>query len=637
MLDLAEKSRKGKRRHMLFRDVPIKRKLISVIMLTSSTVLLVTCLAFVTYELTTFRRAMTRNLATLAQVVAANCTGAVAFSDESEAREKLASLKAERHIVAGAIYGKDGKLFAKFPGDEPARTFPTRPGSDGPRFTGGSLTYFEPIIKERQRLGTLYLNSDLEAMFALIRLYGGIVLLVIASSFLVALALSTALQRGISQPILELAGAATAVSDRKDYSVRAKKYGQDELGQLTDSFNAMLALIQERDVSLRDSEERLRLSLEAAQTGTWDWSFLTKRLSWDEHMYAQFGLQRGEFDGTEEGFLKLVHPKNREQVRRALAQAVEQKREFNLEFSVLWPDGTVHELASLGKAFYDEAGKPVRMAGVSLDVTQRRRAEEEIRRLNAELEQRVQERTAELTATNKELEAFTYSVAHDLRAPLRHVDAYSQIVQEVFALQLPAEAQKYLNRIRHGVQNMGLLVDDLLSLARIGRQELSRTVTGLSSIVGEVIAELKPETRSRQIEWQVGQLPCVECDPGLIRQVFANLLSNAVKYTRPRERAVIEVGQTTVNGQIAIFVRDNGIGFSMKYVDKIFGVFQRFHRSEDFEGTGVGLATVDRIIRKHGGRVWPEAELDKGATFYFTLSESAEGTDTKIPSLDNRL
>jgi len=622
---------------MLFRDVPIKRKLISVIMLTSSIVLLVTCLAFVTYDLITFRREMIRNLATLAQVVAANSAGAVAFIDESEAREKLGSLKAKGNIVAGALYDKAGKLFVTFSAKEPAQTFPARPGVDGPRFNEDSLVFFEPVVRGGQRLGTLYLKSDLEALHALVRLYGGIVLLVIASSFLVALALSTALGQRISQPILELASTATAVSDRKDYSVRAKKYGQDELGQLTDSFNAMLALIHERDVSLRESEERLRLSLEAAQTGTWDWSFLTKKLSWDEHVYAQFGLQRGEFDGTEEGFLKLVHPENREQVRHALAQAVEQKREFNLEFRVLWPDGTVHDIASLGKAFCDEAGKPVRMAGVSLDVTQRRRAEEEIRRLNAELEQRVQERTAELTATNKELEAFTYSVAHDLRAPLRHVDAYSQIVQEVFGLQLPAEAQKYLSRIRHGVQNMGLLVDDLLSLARIGRQELSRTVTGLNSIVGEVIAELKPETRSRQIEWQVGQLPCVECDPGLIRQVFANLLSNAVKYTRPREKAVIEVGQTTVNGRIAIFVRDNGIGFSMKYVHKIFGVFQRFHRSEDFEGTGVGLATVDRIIRKHGGRVWPEAELDKGATFYFTLSEAADGTDTKNPSLDNQL
>src|SRR5207249_6036425 len=183
-------------------------------------------------------------------------------------------------------------------------------------------------------------------------------------------------------------------------------------------------------------------------------------------MYPQFGLRRAEFDDTYEGFLKSVHPDNREQVNRAIVLAVDRKNEFNLEFRVRWPDGTVHDIAARGKAFYDEEGRAVRMAGVSLDVTQRRRAEEEIQRLNAELEQRVHERTAELAATNKELEAFTYSVAHDLRAPLRQVDAYSQIVQDVFAPQLPAEAQKYLSRIRHGVQNMGSLVDDLLNLAR---------------------------------------------------------------------------------------------------------------------------------------------------------------------------
>ncbi|MBI3850289.1 MAG: PAS domain-containing protein [Verrucomicrobia bacterium] len=617
---------------MTFRDVPIKRKLTAVIMLTSTIVLLLTCAAFATYELITFRKAMKRNLATLAQVIAANSTGAITFDDPKLARETLAALKVEPHIVAAALYRPNGMLFAKFPAGQPDESFPPRPGPDGPRFREGSLIFFEPVLKEGERLGTLYLNSNLEELHGLMRLYGGIVVLVMASSFLIAFALSTALQKGISEPILELASTAKTVSDRKDYSVRAKKYGRDELGQLTDSFNNMLSLIHERDASLREGAERLRLALEAAQTGTWDWNMITKKLSWDEYMYPQFGLRRNEFDGTYEGFLKHVHPDNREQVNRAIALAVDQKREFNLEFRVLWPDATVHDIAARGKAFYDDQGQAVRMAGVSLDVTQRRRAEEEIRRLNAELEQRVQERTAELAATNKELEAFTYSVAHDLRAPLRHVDAYSQVVQDVFAPQLPAEAQKYLGRIRHGVQNMGLLVDDLLNLARVGRQELNRTVTGLNTIVEEVVAELKPETRHRQIEWQIGQLPYVECDPGLIKQVFANLLSNAVKYTRPREKAVIQIGQTTANGQTAIFVRDNGVGFSMKYVDKIFGVFQRLHRPEDFEGTGVGLATVDRIIRKHGGRVWPEAELDKGATFYFTLQAAAdEATGNRLP------
>jgi light-regulated signal transduction histidine kinase (bacteriophytochrome) len=175
---------------------------------------------------------------------------------------------------------------------------------------------------------------------------------------------------------------------------------------------------------------------------------------------------------------------------------------------------------------------------------------------------------------------------------------------------------------------MGLLVDDLLNLARMGRRELSLQVSGLKSLVDELIKELQPECEGRQIEWQIGVLPFVECDPGLMKQVFQNLLSNALKFTRPRSQAVIEVGQKDRNGTPVLFVRDNGVGFSMKYADKLFGVFQRLHRAEDFEGTGVGLATVQRIIQKHGGRIWVEAELEKGATFYFTLGAS-EKTEFK--------
>jgi light-regulated signal transduction histidine kinase (bacteriophytochrome) len=210
-------------------------------------------------------------------------------------------------------------------------------------------------------------------------------------------------------------------------------------------------------------------------------------------------------------------------------------------------------------------------------------------------------------------------VSHDLRAPLRHIDGYAQVLQDEFIVELPDQAKEYLQRIRRGTSNMGQLVDDLLHFARLGRQELFRRETALRPIVMEVLAELKPELVDRDIEFLVADLPVVQCDRSLMKQVFANLLANAVKYTRPRPKTVVEVGQNAIG---AIYVRDNGVGFNMKYADKLFGVFQRLHRIEEFEGTGVGLAMVDRIIRKHGGRIWAEAELDKGATFYFTLRDA---------------
>ncbi|HEX4574795.1 MAG TPA: ATP-binding protein [Gemmatimonadales bacterium] len=256
---------------------------------------------------------------------------------------------------------------------------------------------------------------------------------------------------------------------------------------------------------------------------------------------------------------------------------------------------------------------------------ERHHGRQEIRRLNEELEQRVRQRTAQLEAANHELEAFTYSVSHDLRAPLRQVDGFVRMLLEELEGRLEPRTQHYLRRIEEGAHHMGRLVDDLLNLARVGRQAPRLHLTPLKGVVERVLAQLAPEWAERRIEWRIADdLPAVDCDPGLMAIVFTNLLSNAVKYTRRCEHACIEVGRTTHNGERVLFVKDNGVGFDMKYAGKLFGVFQRLHRPEDFEGTGVGLATVQRIIHKHGGRIWAEAEQDRGAAFYFTVGREAE-------------
>ena len=274
----------------------------------------------------------------------------------------------------------------------------------------------------------------------------------------------------------------------------------------------------------------------------------------------------------------------------------------------------------------DEQNGDRHIEGTVVDFTARKAAEDEVVRLNAELEQRVLDRTAELDGANKELEAFAYSVSHDLRAPLRHISGFSSLLAERSGDDLDEKSRHYVDVISTSVRKMGVLIDDLLQFSRTGRAEIRLEQVDMQEALADALEVLQRETDGRDLDWIIGELPPVVADRALVRQVWANLVGNAVKYTRDRSPAKIEIGAAGANGDCVFFVRDNGVGFDMQYVHKLFGVFQRLHTDAEFEGTGIGLANVKRIVTRLGGAVWAEAEQDRGATFYFSLPDRKEPT-----------
>lgn len=414
-------------------------------------------------------------------------------------------------------------------------------------------------------------------------------------------------------------------SGATDYVLKAR------LPNLAPAVQRALRLADERarrkqaERELRASEERFRLLVEGVE----DYAIymldpIGRVVTWNVGAERIFGHMPREIIGRK--FNRFYPPQDRElgKPEQALVTATAEGR-FQEEGWQIKKDGSRLWAVSVITALRDEKGKLSGFSVIKRDISKRKAAEDEIRRLNTGLEKRVEERTAELQEAYHEMEAFSYSVSHDLRSPLIHISGFAELLLSDSGEMLDDKAREYLNTIINSTKRMGKMIDDLLAFSRTSRAELHKVRVSMTEIVNSVMSDLHHDVRDRKITWLIDeQLPDVQGDPFLLRQVMFNLVSNALKYTRKREEARIEIGATKADHEILFFVHDNGVGFDMDYAGKLFGVFQRLHSASEFEGTGIGLANVRSIIKRHGGRTWAESAVDEGATFYFSLPDGTK-------------
>ncbi len=590
-----------------FRNIPIRQKLAIIIMITTTAALVCAGVGIVIADSILFRGYLRRDLSTLARIVADNSTAALAFNDSDVAAQTLGALRERPHVVGACLYRLDGTVLATYSAENRFHCPPPGNG-DAVRFDSRHLTVWQTVLLSGRPVGNLILIYDLGEIGERGRIYGGAVLALLLASGLVALLLSARLRSVIATPISHLVSASTAVAETGDYSIRAQKLSDDELGVLVDRFNEMLGGIQSRDNDLKEAlreveRERQRFHFMAESmpqkiftaTPSGEVDYMNRQ--WVEYT----GLPFDEMKNW--GWTKFVHPDDLEPSLLIWRQSLASGAPLRLEQRFRRSDGKYRWHLSRVQAMRDAGGQITMWIGSNTDIHEQKEREEELRRANEDLRQ------------------FAYSASHDLQEPIRNVAVYSELVARRYAAVLDSEGLQFLEFLREGGRRLARLVSDLLAYTTASMAELSDAPVDSSAVLQSALASLAEAIRENQATVTYDALPKIGMGAAHLYQVFQNLIGNALKYRGP-DPPCIHVSAARADEVWRFSVKDNGIGIDPQYSEKIFGLFKRLHHDRTLSGTGIGLAICQRVVERYGGRIWVESEPGKGATFHFTVPDA---------------
>jgi PAS domain S-box-containing protein len=596
------------------RQPSIKKRVRAVILLASVIVLSVTASAFVIYEAIAFRTQLVRNLSTLATVIADNSAAPLAFANQEIAEEILDALKAEPNIVAAALYNHEEKVFAKYPATLQTDLLPGHVDNFGHQFKDGALILFEPVIHEEKQLGTLYLQSSLRGLYEQFWRYGIIVTAVLLGVLAGAFILSTFLQKRISDPIIALTETAQTISQRGDYSVRAPKLTEDEIGTLTDAFNRMLSETQENQDRLAEQANLLNLSSDAIIVR----DMHDVVVYWNRGAEEIYGWTRDEAVGKAKA--KLLHSEFPEPLEEITTKLHRDQR-WRGDIIQTRRDGTRLVVSTRWVLDRDAEGNAVRVLITDTDITVRKQAEELMKSEAKRLDALVEQRTARLQETIGELEAFSYSISHDMRAPLRAMQGYAKALLADYNGRLDPEATHYLDRISRSSNRLDSLIQDVLAYSRVSKDEISLHPVDLERLMDDIISS-HPEFQAPQVRIAMEKpLHRVLGHEAYLTQCITNLLGNAVKFVPPGVLPEIRIRTERADGKIRVWFEDNGIGIDPSHHERIFQIFGQVYPEKKFGGTGIGLAIVRKAVQRMNGKAGVESRMDKGSRFWLILDE----------------